>query len=88
MATNRSGNRCAPGRIMLFSYGGKAVKKKDPGAPAEKKRDERGSPPNIIDYDTLLSWYNEHSKEKAVGYVRENAPVYIRKQKDLKFIML
>jgi len=84
-------------RFVLFSYNGRAIKKKEPRYKDEAVINEVVEPYKIIDYATLLSWYNEnrvrenqiresHLRASAVGE-RVPAPEYTQKRRELKFLM-
>lgn len=104
MKAKRSSGRPAPGRMVLFSYRGKAVANKEKKIIHDKadkivtrgKTDAINAPTanevmkesKIIDYETLLSWHNEHIAAKAIGNELTVMPEYARKQRSLKFIVL
>ena len=91
METNRTRGKRSSGRIRLFSYGGKAVQRKATNAETGKEATGTGKADNsakIIDYSTLLSWYNEQNAAKVVAEGSGTAYEYNKKQKNLKFIML
>ena len=84
-------------RYVLFSYNGKAIKKKESRHGDETGTNEAIEPSKIIDYATLLSWYNENKaresqiresqyRASAVGE-RVPAPDYTQKRRELKFLM-
>ena len=75
-------------RYVLFSYKGKAIKKKEPYQKDNNKNDETVDSYKIIDYATLLSWYNENKARASAVGERTPAPEYSKKQRELKFLML
>ena len=89
VVANRSGHRQAPGRLVLFSFGGRAIKSKEISREAGRKRPEPGGAQRILDYATLLSWCREGGSGDAEideGFVAEVE--FSKKQRDLKFLML
>ena len=90
-------------RYVLFSYGGKAVKRRgieqagfsfpffrnrDTENKEHEKKAETVESQKIIDYATLLSWYNENKSKTGTTSERMEAQESIRKQRELKFLML
>ena len=76
-------------RIVLFSYGGKAVSKKQTRVPAgNKENNAAAAKSNIIDYATLLSMYYEHNKAATASEDAALPGEYAQKQKRLKYMML
>jgi len=81
-------------------YGKGAVSKKEKVAAAAAVKTVRANPggivtrapkqQNIIDFETLLSWYNEHnaSEPVAVGDEVSEAHIAAQKQANLKFMLL
>ena len=43
---------------------------------------------NVIDFDTLLSWYTEYNLMEAAGNERIEPRSYTQKRKSLKFLSL
>ena len=89
MITERSGNRQARGRIVLFSYGWKSVQSKATARDDSSKQKETSDPNKTLDYTTLLSWYNDNNPA-ATKNADESAPdeQFSQKQRNLKFILL
>ena len=90
-------------RYVLFSYGGKSVKRrgteqtvfgfpffrnKDTEIKDYGKKTETAESQKIIDYATLLSWYNENKLKTGAANERMEAQETARKQRELKFLML
>jgi len=53
---------------------------------AQKKVNATTNQERIIDFETLLSWYNENKPPAAVGDELSQAFMYSMKQKKLKFL--
>ena len=53
---------------------------------AQKKTNATTNQERIIDFETLLSWYNENKPPAAVGDELSQAFMYSMKQKKLKFL--
>jgi len=77
------------GRIVLFSFKGKAVCKKQTSSTAGDVENKSATAKNnIIDYATLLSMYYEHNKDAAASEDVAFSGEYSQKQKRLKYMML
>jgi len=87
-STGRTPNGRSPNRMVLFSYGGRAVKRRDVKLSAVTSDYSEADGVKIIDYATLWSWYNENKSGESVVSERSFTPEYAKKQKSLKFLML
>ena len=77
------------GRIVLFSFKGKAVCKKQTSSTAGDVENKSATAKNnIIDYATLLSMYYEHNKDTTTPDDTAQYDEYAQKQKRLKYMML
>jgi hypothetical protein len=130
MRTKRSLARLQTGGYVLFSFGGRAVKRRAANTGVDLKKYESGETNTyrIIDYATLESWYDENNAIKEMlngvnggsqvreyaqyyrdekqdhpadeGIAPQEGPVnamstaqgvareYVKKQRDLKFLLL
>ena len=88
MVTGRSGHRQAPGRLVLFSYGGRAVKNKETIRDPEKNAPEPSERYKILDYATLLSWSKESVPAPETEDVYSLDEEFSRKQRNLKYLLL
>ena len=90
-------------RYVLFSYGGKAAKRrsseeawfnfpffrsKETEIKDDMEKNETEKSEKIIDYATLLSWYNENKLKTSAVNDRKEASEIIKKQRELKFLLL
>jgi len=81
-----NGKRAARRKAAGSRFGLLGVRKRTAKIVAEKKTHAATNQERIIDFETLLSWYNANNPPAAVGDEFSQAFLYARKQKKLKFL--
>ena len=83
---SRTGRRAIKGNSMIGEIRERILKRKTADAVFEVKIHVTPIQERIIDFETLLSWYNENKTPVAVGDELSSAYMYARKQERLKFL--
>jgi len=76
-----AGRKAKSGGFRLLGSGKRPVR-----TGTQKKANATTNQERIIDFETLLSWYNENKTPAAVGDELSQAFMYAMKQKKLKFL--
>ena len=83
---SNNGRRAAKRKASNKVFGWLSAGKRSTRKTVKKKAPATASNDRIIDFETLLSWYNENNSPVAVGDELSLAHIYAGKQKKLKFL--
>jgi len=81
-----NGRRAAKRSAESSSFGRETAPERIERTDARKETPTTAKQERIIDFETLLSWYNEQNSTAADGNELSALHIYERKQRSLKFL--